>query len=166
MGGPGSGGRRKGAGRKPKSEAERALAGNAGHRHKVVVQHPSSQALPAALPKASVSEEDAPNDLTLDERHVWLELAPKAMDAGTLTDETREYFKLFCRTVCLEKRYAASLVDAGGPNHRGLIQRCQAMYKDFDLAPFGKAKLGGGKPAAPPVDPLKEKYFGGGRNGA
>lgn len=162
MGGPGSGGRRKGAGRKPKSAAERALAGTSGHRT-TVVRHPSSPALPPPAPKTELSEEDAPNDLTMDERRVWLELAPKAMDAGTLTPDTAEYFKLFCRTVCLEKKFAASMLDAGAANHRGLIQRCQAMYKDFDLAPFGKAKLGAGKPAAPPVDPLKEKYFGSGR---
>lgn len=44
MGGRGSGGRRVGSGRKRKSDLERAIGGNAGHRG-VVLQHPSSTAV-------------------------------------------------------------------------------------------------------------------------
>lgn len=158
----GHGGARAGAGRKPKSAEERRLAGAASHGRKVL-PHPSAPSAPPPPPKTTVDEADAPNDLTLEERQVWLRLAPKAIDAQTLTDETGDYFKMFCRVVALEERYAKSVMDAGTANHRGLIQRAAAMYKDFNIAPFGKPVVSGAPAAAPAVDPLKAKYFGGGR---
>ncbi len=161
MGGVGSGGKRTGAGRKPKSAEERRIAGNASKRGRVLA-HPSVPALPPAPPTPpapKVNEEDAPNDLTLDERHVWMRLAPKALEVGTLTDDTADYFKMFCRVVALEEKYSKSVMDAGSANHRGLIQRAAAMYKDFNIAPFGKPVVNKAA-AAPAVDPLKEKYFG------
>lgn len=160
MGGVGSGGRRVGAGAKPKSKAERALAGRASHSSKVVA-HPSAPAQPAPPPPVEFDEADAPNDLDFEQRQVWLRLAPRAKAAGTLTDETGDYFKVLCRMVVLEERYGKSVLEAGTANHRGLVQRVAAMMKDFALAPFGKPVTG--QQQAPAVDPMKAKYFGGGR---
>jgi hypothetical protein len=146
MGGVGSGGRRPGAGRKGKSEAERALTGNAGHRSKVV-RHPSVPPAPPAAASAGLSvpppvvvdEADAPNDLTVEERQVWLRLAPFALGNGTLTPAWSFAFSLLCRNIALERRYASSVTDAGGASHRGLIQRIDAELLRFNLSPCGKA---------------------------
>lgn len=169
MGGVGSGGRRVGAGRKPKSAEERRLSGNAGHQK--VVPHPSVPPSSVttvnlhAPPSVVLDEADAPNDLTLDERQIWMRLAPRAIEKRTLHAGTADYFKMFCRVVALEEKYAKSAMDAGSANHRGLIQRAAAMYKDFDIAPFGKPTVSGGTAAdAPTVDPLKEKFFAGRRS--
>lgn len=160
MGGKGSGGRRAGAGAKPKDKALRALDGNAGHRGRVL-PHPSvppAAVLPVA-PAIIIDEAHAPDDLTLDERLVWLKLGPLALEKGTLTKTTEYAFKLLCRNVVLERRYAMSVTDAGTANHRGMIQRVDAELGDFGLRAFGKAAAGAVE--KPAVDPVKEKYFGG-----
>ena len=88
-----SGGARRGAGRPKKSEAERLVAGNASKVAARVLAHPS---VPAPEPPAVplVTEFDAPNDLSVEERLVWLELAPHAMQAGTLTPSSSLAFKI------------------------------------------------------------------------
>lgn len=113
----------------------RLVGGNAGHRK--VVQHPSATVAPAA-PLPTVDESDAPDDLKVDERLVWLELAPYALANGTLTPATSLSFRLLCRNVTLERRYAESVTDAGSANHRGLIQRIDAELLRFNLSPCGK----------------------------
>lgn len=153
MGGVGSGGKRPGQGRKPKSVEERRLAGNAGHRGRVL-DHPSSVAVQQLV---EVEEFDAPNDLTIDERHVWTELAPHAFANLTLTRGTALGFRLLCRNVVLERRYALSVQDAGGASHRGMIQRVDAELLRFGLAPCGKPIVTAQKAD---VDPMKDKYFG------
>jgi hypothetical protein len=163
MGGVGSGGRRPGAGRKPKSAELRVLDGNASHRKRKaadVVQHPSAptEPPPPALPK--LDEADAPNELDFEERAVWLELAPHAIANGTLTTATALGFRMLCRNVALEKQYARSVNDRGTANHRGLIQRIDAELLRFNLAPCGKP-VGQPETAKPAVDPMKAKYFGG-----
>lgn len=157
MGGQGSGGRRPGAGRKPKSDAIRALDGNAGHRRRTadVVPHPSAPPAPV-LP--ALDEADVPNDLGHEERLVWLELAPHALASRTLTASTSLGFRMLCRNVVLERQYAQSVTDRGSANHRGLIQRVDAELLRFNLAPCGKPMS---QPATEPAsDPLKERYFG------
>lgn len=63
MGGKGSGGRRIGSGRKRKSDLERAIGGNAGHRG-VVLQHPSSTAVaPPTIFDAPAELQSASQDL-------------------------------------------------------------------------------------------------------
>lgn len=168
----GHGGARRGSGRKPKSAEERRLSGDAGHRGRVLT-HPSAPSAstppadvvdPAALLTA-IDEADAPNDLTVEERAVWLELAALALRRGKTLEAAQEYpFRLLCRNVALERRYAGSVVDAGGANHRGMIATIDRQLLRLGLIEFG-LKAAPAKPAAP-VDPLKEKYFGGRRNGA
>jgi hypothetical protein len=149
MGGVGSGGPRIGAGRKPKADAAKALGGDAGHRRRKVVRHPSSPAAPVETPVVPVEAFDAPDDLTVDERNVWLRMAPYAFGNGTLTKATMYGFCLLCRNIVLERRYATSVADAGGANHRGLIQRIDAELLRFCLAPLGKPVVQPAKPEDP-----------------
>lgn len=158
MGGVGSGGRRPGAGRKPRSEAEKALRGPS--HHAKVLPHPSAPPVePAAAKPPRFDESQAPNDLNPEERAVWLELAPHATANGTLTDATSLGFRLLCRNVVLERQFSASVMDRGCANHRGLIQRIDAELLRFNLAPCGKPVAAPAE--APKVDPMKAKYFGG-----
>lgn len=154
----GHGGRRPGSGRKPKSAELRALDGGASHSAKVL-SYPSAGKPPEPeLPK--VDESDAPDELTFEQRQIWLELAPHAMANGTLTAATALGFRMLCKNVALERAYAASVMDRGGPNHRGLIQRIDAELLRFNLAPCGKP-ISAGLAERPAVDPVKAKYFGG-----
>ncbi len=108
----------------------------------------------------AITEFDAPNDLTTDERNVWVELAPHAFKARTLTPATAFAFKLLCRNVVLERQYAQSVTDKGTANHRGLIQRVDAELLRFNLAPNGKVHEIPEQPAAAqPINPLA-KYLG------
>ena len=163
MGGLGSGGRRPGAGRKPKCAEARALDGHASHSAKVV-PHPSAALGPSKTTGPS-KRFRPPKDFTPDARAVWAELAPHAFENGTLTKATALSFRLLCWNIVLERRYAGSVNDAGTANHRGMIQRIDAELLRFNLSPCGKAIA---KPtAASAVDPMKAKYFGlsGGRGG-
>lgn len=147
-----SGGARTGAGRKPKTAVERAVTGDPGHRGRLLT-HPGAGTVPTVAP---VDEFDAPDDLTLDERRVWLELAPHAFAARTLTAGTSRSFRMLCRNVVLTERLAGSN-DAGGANHRGMQQRVDAELAAFSLRPFGKA-IYADEPKAAPANPL-EKFL-------
>lgn len=139
MGGKGSGGRRVGAGRKP---ALRPVPGGATARAKA----PSTNS--DAGGAVAFEEFDAPDDLSADERKVWLKLAPHAFKARTLTHATAFSFELLCRNVLLERTIAKDVELAGGANHRGLIQRIDAELLRFDLSPNGKPHSAAA-PAAP-----------------
>jgi len=95
---------------------------------------------------------NCPEGLTEQVKAVWDELAPAALEAGTLTSRTRSAFEMFCRNVVLERRYAES-DQAGTGNHRGMLQWVAARYKDFMLLPFGRPVL---QTEAKPVDPFSE----------
>lgn len=129
------GGRRPGAGRKPKSAREHAVTGDAGRRGRVLQ-------LPAAAPidtaPAAVDEFDAPNDLTLEERLVWVSLAPHAFAARTLNKATAYAFKMLCRDILLENEQRQG-AEKGTANHRGVRQRIAAELLAFNLRPCGKA---------------------------
>lgn len=156
------GGARPGAGRKPKSAAERALDGNAGHRGRVLT-HPSSAGVaPAETP---VEEFDAPDDLTFDERKVWMELAPFAFQNRTLTKATSLAFRTLCRNVVILNQYASSVQEKGSANHRGMIQRVDVELLSFGLAPCGKPMMTAA-PAQADADPRKARYLGGSGSGA
>ncbi|HYM24444.1 MAG TPA: hypothetical protein VEU08_14610 [Vicinamibacterales bacterium] len=160
MGGVGSGGSRIGSGRKRKNAEERRLDGNAGRRGRIL-PHPSASSTstpPASLPE--VDEADAPNELTADERKVWMELAPHALAKKTLTPATSLAFCLLCKNIALERRFAVSVMDAGGANHRGIIQRIQVDLAAFNLRPFGKAAV---EAEEPQRSRLEQFLLGGGK---
>jgi|JI10StandDraft_1071094.scaffolds.fasta_scaffold624792_2 hypothetical protein len=145
-----SGGRRRGAGRPRKTDAERLVAGNAGKVAARVLAHPSAADAPAPV---VVDEFDAPDDLTTDERLVWLELAPHAFQLGTLTAASSLSFRVLCRNIVLERRYAQSVTDQGSSNHRGMIQRIEGGLDAFGLRPQGRA-MPSAKPAEKPASKL------------
>jgi len=118
------------------------------HGGRVRPYHKGLEAGPTG-PQVSVTcPEDLPDAL----KAVWAELAPAALEAGTLTPRTVSAFQMFCRNVVLERRYAES-DQAGTGNHRGLLQWVAARYKDFALLPFGRPVV---STAPKPVDPFEE----------
>lgn len=150
MGGKGSGGRRPGSGRKRKSDTERFIDGNAGHRAADVLRHPSA---PDLAPLPTVDEADAPNDLSREERLIWLELAPYALRAGTLTPASSMAFRVLCRNIVLERLYGQSVTDKGTANHRGMIQRVEVGLDAFQLRPQGR-RMQDAAPIEAPVNKL------------
>lgn len=86
---------------------------------------------------------------------VWLELAPRAVEARTLTPATTAAFVMLCRAVVLERALSASPMAAGGSNHRGLMHRVATWMKDFCLSPFGKPLS-----EATPAKPAASKWAG------
>jgi hypothetical protein len=143
MGGKGSGGQRTGAGRKSKAAIEHWLAGSKSRAGK-----------PAA--RVTVDEFDAPNDLTTEERNVWLRLAPHAFKARTLTPGTEYQFVMLCRNILLERRIAVNVEQVGGANHRGIIQRIDAELARFALAPMGKPMIDDAPKDADPFDAFEQ----------
>jgi hypothetical protein len=140
------GGRRIGAGRKPKN------------RTASVLQHPSSSVVPPSTNEPSPVEEfDAPNDLAADERAIWLKQAPHAFANRTLTRATALSFERYCKVVVLERNEAKSS-GVGGANHRGLLKQINSLEQQFLLAPFGKAMPTNEKPTAADTD---DQFFGG-----
>lgn len=139
----GHGGSRPGSGRKPKNAVLRGLDGGAGKRG------PAS----AAVAVAPLEEFAAPDTLTMDQRHVWLRLAPHAFAARTLTKATMEAFLLLCRNVVIEQALSASAF-AGNADHRGMIQRVDAEMAAFSLRPVGKPIFEAEPEAEKPANPL------------
>lgn len=129
---------------------ERAIGGDAGHRGRLLT-HPSAPVEP--VESAPVEEFDAPNDLTMEERHVWMELAPHAFKNGTLVPASSMSFRLLCRNVVREHKYGESLTDCGSANHRGLIQRVEGGLDAFQLRPQGR-RMASAEPVAKPANPL------------
>jgi hypothetical protein len=144
MGGKGSGGHRVGAGRKPKSKYLRSIDGGASHR---------SGKAPDASSPAPIDEFDAPDDLTMDERRVWLRLAPQAFKNRTLTVGTALAFEMLCRNIVTERALGLSDEKAGA-DHRGIIQRVDNGLTAFGLRPLGKAIYQAEEESAKPVNPL------------
>lgn len=148
------GGRRPGAGRKPKAR---------------VLQHPSSPppVVPVALPTTNdpppmvVDEFEAPDNLNLEERQVWTNQAPHAFKAGTLTRATALAFERYCRVVVMERNESKSSA-SGGPNHRGLLKQINAYELQFLLTPCGKPLA---VPQAPAAQDADDDFFGGARAG-
>lgn len=157
MGGRGSGGLRTGAGRKSKEAHVLALHGG---RDRLGVTNDAQQ--PASVPNEPV---DAPEDMPVDQRAVWDELAPHATAASTLTPRTALAFRQLCgRIVLLHKMEARLELDglmttkvslqmdqAGGglqnvePKAHDLLTKCMTMMQRVDqgmlrfmLSPMGK----------------------------
>lgn len=157
MGGKGSGGARVGAGRKPKTEAERALSGFAGKRQtskqKAAARKQAAGVL--ALPVLA-----PPADLTGRARAIWVELAPLAAERRTLTSVEMPAFAELCRYKAVQEALFAIITsthlegDAPPPDtpislflldpnqrltqHRAYSQRVEQAMVRFRLAPMGK----------------------------
>lgn len=143
------GGARIGAGRPRNSERENWLAGQARKTGE------------APLPPAPLPPVDVPEGLPDAERAIWLELAPHALAARTLTVATAGDFAALCR---LEVE-AAGVLEARrieGWNRKGLefakewrslVQRLENKRRAFRLAPMGKPME---TPVAAPEDPFGE----------
>jgi hypothetical protein len=138
------GGRRIGAGRKPKNRTANVL------------QHPSSVAPPSTNEPSPVEEFDAPNDLTAEERAIWLKQAPHAFANRTLTRASAMAFERYCKVVVLERNEAKSS-GVGGANHRGLLKQINTYELQFLLMPMGKAMP---VPVTASVADPDEAFFG------
>ena len=161
MGGRGSGGRRTGSGRKQTSDLELAIGGTRGRstvtsppstavagvttfdppadlaRPPLLITLTAALASAAGEPREQLQERiDELTALGLEALGVWQELAPHAFAARTLTPATTAVFTMLCRAIARER--ALALTDAGGPDHRGLMQRISTWTKDFALAPLGR----------------------------
>src|SRR5688572_2748600 len=119
------GGRRPGAGRKPKSLQARVLP------------HPSMPPPTTNYPPAEVEEFDAPDALSKEERDVWLKQAPFAFRKGTLTRSTAFAFERYCKMVVQEENEAKSSA-VNGANHRGLRREINVLELQFLLTPCGR----------------------------
>jgi hypothetical protein len=145
----GRGGRRVGAGRKPKPRVD-------GMPPFRVVPVSVTSPVPTTNPVSPIEEFDAPDDLTFEERAVWLKQAPHAFRNRTLTRASAMSFERYCKVVVLERNESKSS-GMGGPNHRGLLKQVNAFELQFMLTAAGKAMV---EPAPPkPVD-QDEEFFG------
>jgi hypothetical protein len=151
------GGRRAGAGRKPKGELLRFIDGNAGRRRRrAQPAEPPSVITPAA------TAVEPPARMTAEELAIWHEWAPLAVQAGTLTPATAAAFEQLCQTEADRRQLRARFTRrqpvlgetemAFRREHRALVRELNARLKDFCLAPFGK-QLPGAAPEAED-DPL------------
>src|SRR5580765_8643117 len=143
-----SGGARPGAGRKPRTVLERAVT--PGH-HGRVLTYPMTGQVPVVAP---IEVFDPPVDLTGPAHAVWLDLAPHAFAARTLTKGTARAFMVLCRNVALEHELAGDPALRGGANHRGILQRLDAELLRFNLSPCGKAIFTEDLQPQPAVNPL------------
>lgn len=127
MGGKGSGGRRVGSGRKPKTAREHWLTGDAGKRGLALVERPGDAGAPkgqrrrgkrpAGSPKVPMigAAGEIPEELTPIERVFWERWAPLAKANGTLIDDTVPGFIMLCQTaadvrVCRAEIYGRGIV--------------------------------------------------------
>jgi hypothetical protein len=108
--------------------------------------HPSVP-VPTTNDVSPIEEFDAPDDLAMDERHVWLKQAPHAFKARTLTRRTALAFERYCKLVVLERNEAKSS-GVGGANHRGLLRQINDLELQFCLSPNGRPMVEPADPAA------------------
>lgn len=142
------GGKRIGAGRKPKSKTAKLL------------QHPSAPTPPTTNPITPVEEFDAPDSLSMDARHVWMQQAPHAFVNRTLVPASAMAFERYCEVVVLERNERKSS-GVGGANHRGLLKELRALEERFILAPLGKAMPVPDRAPGAPADNSDDAFFGG-----
>lgn len=142
----GWGGRRPGAGAKPKALRERALLA-------VPSRSPHVQASAASV-LAEPVDAPPPAGLTDEQRAVWVRQAPHAVRKGTLNASTAANFERYVRAAALEETIGRDPDRAGGADHRGLLQRLNTFELQFLLAPCGKAMIDAPAAEAKPVSPL------------
>lgn len=130
MGGKGSGGARRGTGPKRRDPKAAWLSGDTVRRGPRPVR-------PVA-PSGAVVRVDPPNHLDEEGLAVWKELAPHALELGTLTPATAMAFGDLCRAIVFERKLAMSVLAAAGADHRGMMARVEAGRARFRLIPDGK----------------------------
>jgi len=152
----GSGGARAGSGPKPRNRIAAFVSGARG------VAAPTVAVVPAAPVVMPVG-------MPLAQQAVWLELAPHAIAAGTLTAGTAASFVRLCGAVVRLARWQAQVERDGDtltmgegmpltihplvPKALALEKDVRVWSKDFAISPFGKAQ-----PSLVPValDPFAE----------
>lgn len=125
------GGARVGAGRKPKDRSA-ALVSGSRQRMRIV---PPTATNEANEPQAEVNR---PKGLSDDDKAVWDELAPFALEQRTLTPAMAMAFADLCGYIVLERRLRIAPLAVGGADHRGLMQRIEVQRARFRLVPDGK----------------------------
>jgi len=115
------GGRRPGAGRKPK---------NGG----IVLRHPSAGAVPVPVPPGPVLP---PAGLDPEALEVWNERAPYAIARQTLDQSSAPGFARYCELVVLE-RHEAKSTGRGGPNHIKILNYLEKAERSFSSYPIGR----------------------------
>ncbi len=149
------GGRRQGAGRKPKSATHHFLSGHAGKRTLALV--PTSREEVEASSEASSSEASAivmPMDLLSQEgeQAYWARYVEPAVAAGTLTPQTVGGFTLLCQIAARADRMWEDIEREGFtwtdegilkahpllPAYRGLVQRQESLLQRYLLAAMAK----------------------------
>jgi hypothetical protein len=149
------GGRRVGAGRKPKRPG--IVLNMAGAR--VSATAPMLGPAPA-VPTESAALLDPPAGLTQVQQDRWRQLAPYAIAQLTLVEATRPGFAELCEQLVMKEQIAAA-INAAGAAHEGmdrllrqyvkLTQRLDASLARFRLTGSGKAEAAAQrKPAANP----------------
>jgi len=148
------GGRRPGAGRKPKSATHHVLAGQAGKRVLALV--------PTSRDDVGTPEHAAalvmPVDLLTQEgeQAYWHRYVGPALDAGTLTAHTVGGFVLLCQVAGRADRMWEDIEREGLtasvegvvkahpllPAYRGLVQRHESLLQRYLLAAMAKPDLG------------------------
>lgn len=150
------GGARVGAGRKPKGAAILSLHGGR-------VRNPVK--VPATVTNEPFVPVNTPQDLPDVQKQVWDELAPHALAARTLTAGTSAAFRDLCEAIVLKRMMLAEILadgltgtkvtlqmdqEGGGvqsvekkahtllSQYRGMMQRVEAGFTRFRLAPMGK----------------------------
>lgn len=149
MGGRGSGGARVNSG---PGRVIGSLRWN--REQKRAKQHP-------AVPAPKLPILPPPDGLTEAQRAVWVDLAPHAAGERTLTPATAAAFRDLCEAIVSKARMQAQIdadgltylkvtIDGAGQEHqevkahplisqhRGLMQRVEAGFARFRLAPSGK----------------------------
>ncbi|MDH5244826.1 MAG: hypothetical protein OEW98_00120 [Betaproteobacteria bacterium] len=153
------GGKRVGAGRKPKTQKARWLGGNAGKRPLTLV---TPERVPAEVPAEAL---DPPSILTPAELEYWHAWAGLAMGRGLLHAGTLPGFVLLCQQAafaaslraCIEARgyeQARVTIDGSGQEHteykanslitqwRSLMARIETLQARYGLAADGKLPAG------------------------
>lgn len=150
----GHGGRRVGAGRKPKDRKGIVLGMDGARRE-------AASELPPAISAAErASLLDPPADLTDAEKKHWSRLAPLAIARDTLVPATEAGFRELCARMAQVEAFDAKIVMVGRDTldalpfqkeRRSWAKELNTSLKDFKLTAFGKPETSGKpKPAQNP----------------
>ena len=141
-------------GSRPNCEKPRTVGSVRWQREQRKLRRGGGAAPPAVPPVAPPSEPVSIPACLVGGALVWTELAPKAIEKGTLTPATAAAFALLCQNVALERQMRAAELGAGvgGPDHRGMIRLVELGLERFGLNANGKPAV----VQAPPDDAFSE----------